>query len=149
MSTTMSTNDARTQLVIAQYEALSAATLEALLDLYADDARFKDPFNDVRGRRAIRKVFAHMFETLDEPRFRILEAFTEGDQAFLSWDFSFKRASGKPPMTIHGATHLQYADDGRIALHRDYWDAAEELYAKLPVLGVLMRVLQRRLRAPV
>ena len=31
---------------------------------------------------------------------------------------------------IHGATHLQLAPDGRILLHRDYWDAAEELYAK-------------------
>ena len=34
--------------------------------------------------------------------------------------------------------------DGRIALHRDYWDAAEELYEKLPVLGVLMRWLKSR-----
>ena len=36
------------------------------------------------------------------------------------------------------------ADDGRIRLHRDYWDAAEELYEKLPVLGHLMRWLRRR-----
>ena len=41
------------------------------------------------------------------------------------------------------------ADDGRITLHRDYWDAAEELYEKLPVIGTLMRWLRRRLAAPV
>jgi hypothetical protein len=34
-----------------------------------------------------------------------------------------------------------------VADHRDYWDAAEELYEKLPVLGALMRLLKRRLRA--
>jgi hypothetical protein len=28
-------------------------------------------------------------------------------------------------------------------MHRDYWDAAEELYEKLPVLGGLMRFLKR------
>lgn len=39
--------------------------------------------------------------------------------------------------------------DGRIVLHRDYWDAAEELYAKLPVLGGLMRYLKRKLAAPI
>jgi len=28
--------------------------------------------------------------------------------------------------------------------HRDYWDAAEELYEKLPVIGALMRWLKKR-----
>ena len=27
-------------------------------------------------------------------------------------------------------------------MHRDYWDAAEELYEKLPLLGALMRWLK-------
>jgi hypothetical protein len=45
---------------------------------------------------------------------------------------------------IRGGSHLKYATDGRIALHRDYWDAAEELYEKLPGLGSLMRWLKRR-----
>jgi hypothetical protein len=29
-------------------------------------------------------------------------------------------------------------------MHRDYWDAAEELYEQLPGIGVLMRWLRRR-----
>jgi hypothetical protein len=32
-----------------------------------------------------------------------------------------------------------------VTLHRDYWDAAEELYEKLPVVGGLMRLIKRRL----
>jgi hypothetical protein len=51
------------------------------------------------------------------------------------------------PWTIRGATHLRFAADGRIRYHRDYWDAAEELYAKLPVIGAMTRLLQRRGRA--
>jgi hypothetical protein len=35
-------------------------------------------------------------------------------------------------------------DEGRITLHRDYWDAAEELYEKLPLIGSLMRWLKKR-----
>jgi len=34
-----------------------------------------------------------------------------------------------------------------VTYHRDYWDTAEELYAKLPLLGGLMRLLRRRLAA--
>jgi hypothetical protein len=33
-----------------------------------------------------------------------------------------------------------------ITEHRDYWDAAEELYEKIPVLGGLMRWLKKRAR---
>jgi hypothetical protein len=32
----------------------------------------------------------------------------------------------------------------RVAVHRDYWDAAEELYEKLPVVGGVMRWLKKR-----
>ena len=46
--------------------------------------------------------------------------------------------------TVRGGSHLVLAEDGRIRAHRDYWDAAEELYEKLPILGRLMRWLRRR-----
>ena len=45
---------------------------------------------------------------------------------------------------MRGGSHLRFDAQGRIALHRDYWDAAEELYEKLPVLGALMRWLKRQ-----
>ena len=48
---------------------------------------------------------------------------------------------------MRGASHLVLAADGRIAVHRDYWDVAEELYEKLPLLGALMRWLKRRVNA--
>jgi steroid delta-isomerase len=38
--------------------------------------------------------------------------------------------------------------DGRVVYHRDYWDAAGELYERIPLLGALMRGVRRRLRAP-
>ena len=70
----------------------------------------------------------------------------EGDQCFMTWDFlfRFKRFSAAQEQCVHGASHLLFAPDGRIALHRDYWDAAEELYEKLPAVGMLMRWLKRR-----
>jgi ketosteroid isomerase-like protein len=114
--------------------------------LYADEALFKDPFNEVRGPAAIGRIFAAMFEQVDEPRFTVLEAIAQGEQAFLVWEFRFRfrRFDTRSLQTIRGATHLRFAPDGRIGLHRDYWDAAEELYEKLPVLRALMRWLKRR-----
>ncbi|WP_088283524.1 nuclear transport factor 2 family protein [Ideonella sp. A 288] len=138
--------DDATARVKAFFEALSPADLDRLGELYAADAHFVDPFNDVRGLIAVRGIFAHMFQTLDRPHFRVLDSFARGQQAFLTWDFHFTtKGAGARAMTIHGSTHLRFGPDGRIALHRDYWDAAGELYARLPLIGAVMRWLKRRI----
>ena len=139
-------SDPRLAAVVLAYEALRAETVPALLALYSPLARFKDPFNEVQGRAAIGRVFEHMFATLAAPRFIVRAAVSEGDSGFLTWEFVFERDGGGR-MCIRGATHLHFAADGSIDLHRDYWDAAEELYAKLPLLGGLMRWLRRRAAA--
>lgn len=45
---------------------------------------------------------------------------------------------------IPGGSHLKFTADGLVDFHRDYWDAAEELYEKLPVVGRLMHWLKKR-----
>ena len=133
------------------YERLQPADLDRLGQLYADDARFKDPFNEVRGIGAIRQVFAHMYQQVEQPRFTVSAQFQDGRNAMLVWRFSFRNQGAGPQSAltvIHGSSQLQLAEDGRIAWHRDFWDTGEELYAKLPLLGVLIRWLQRKLRAP-
>lgn len=140
--------DDRAARVVAFYETLTAGTLAQLDSVYTGDARFVDPFNDVTGHAAIRGVFVHMFATLDAPRFQVIQTVTEGDHCFLTWNFSFRRRGQQDPAVIHGASHLHFAADGRVATHRDYWDPARELYEDLPVLGAVMRWLRRRLAAP-
>lgn len=131
--------------VRAYFEQVSPAALSRLGEIYADDAYFKDPFNEVRGVAEIRRVFEHMFVQLAEPRFVIRDTVAQGADAFLTWDFRFRlRRFRDGEQLIRGASHLRFAPDGRVCFHRDYWDAAEELYEKLPVLGGLMRWLKRR-----
>jgi ketosteroid isomerase-like protein len=133
--------------VVAFFEVLTAESLARLETVYADDARFIDPFNDVSGLAGVRRVFEHMFETLDAPRFEIVSALTEGEQCFLLWNFRFCRKGSQRISLIHGSTHVRFAADGRIAWHRDYWDPARELYETVPLLGAVMRWLRRRLSA--
>ncbi len=138
--------DARLEQLIRFFETISPRTVhEQLPAVYAVDAAFKDPFNDVKGHAAIAAIFTHMFEQVDAPMFVVTTHVLQGDQAFLTWDFLFtmKRFS-KEVQCIRGATHVVFDEMGLVRVHRDYWDAAEELYEKLPVLGALMRWLKRR-----
>ena len=128
------------------YESLSPGTLDQLGELYAPSARFIDPFNDVTGLLALRRVFEHMFETLDAPRFVVVDAQAGARSGFLLWAFHFRRAGGREQQIL-GTTHLRFDDEGRVLLHHDHWDAAGQLYETLPLLGPLMRWLRRRLSA--
>jgi hypothetical protein len=129
------------------YERLSPANVDRLDAIYAPGAYFRDPFNEVRGLPGIRRIFAQMFENLVDCRFAFLDEIVDERGAFLTWDMTFRirRLSPGETRRIHGATHLRFAPDGRVAYHRDYWDSAEELYAKLPLIGPVMRWLKRRL----
>ena len=135
--------------VVSFFEQLQSADLADLGQHYAPDARFKDPFNEVQGLAAIRDIFRHMFATLQHPRFVITGRVEQGSECFLTWEFRFAFSSYARGVeqTVRGATHQVLDGHHRIILHRDYWDAAEELYEKLPGVGALMRWLKRRARS--
>lgn len=125
------------------FASMSPQTLDDIDAVYAESATFRDPFQQVHGRDAIKALYANMFRRLQVPRFVIGEVVAQGGQAFVSWDFRFEL--GGRAQQIHGGTLLTLAADGRIAAHRDYWDAAEGVYEKLPLVGALLRVIKRRM----
>lgn len=133
----------------AAFERLSPERLDTLDALYAPDARFKDPFHEVQGRAAIRAIFARMFAQLDQPRFVVHDRLGDAAQGFVTWTLEFRWRGQRQQRRIRGATHFRFDADGRITEHRDYWDAAEELYGQLPLLGALMRWLAARVAGDV
>lgn len=141
--------EAALQQVVHFFEHMESTDVARLAEIYTADAQFKDPFNEVQGIPAIERIFAHMFDALDAPRFVITNQVLQGTQAFVTWDFLFamQRIDSGANQIIRGATHFVLREEAgvwRVALHRDYWDAAEELYEKLPVVGGFMRWLKRR-----
>ena len=134
------------------FSEMTPAHLARLGEVYSADAWFKDPFNEVQGVDAVRGIFQHMYDSLNQPRFIVTTRVVQGRQCFLTWDFVFGLRGQSTEITVRGASHLWLAPgtDGRwrITRHRDYWDVAEELYEKLPLLGALMRWLKRRVNAP-
>jgi steroid delta-isomerase len=144
------TSDARAAAtrIAAFYETLSPQSLGQLDAFYTPNVWFKDPFNEVRGLEELRAIFTHMYGTLEQPRFVVTGNLVDGDQCFLTWNFEFRfEAFDKGTLqTVRGGSHLKFTTDGLVDYHRDYWDAAEELYEKLPWVGGLMRWLKKRAR---
>jgi hypothetical protein len=132
--------------LVAFFEKLQRADVARLKDFYAADTFFKDPFNEVKGVAAMERIFSHMFEALEQPHFIVTGRVAQGSECFLVWDFRFrfKRFDRVAWQTVRGTSHLRFNGTGKVVFHRDYWDAAEELYEKLPGLGAMMRWLKRQ-----
>ena len=132
--------------IVQVFETLTPGQVAHLGTIYTPQARFKDPFNDVQGLGEIQRIFSHMYVALDSPRFVITGQVVDGHQCFLTWEFKFRFRNfyRDVEQTVSGGSHLVLDDSNHITLHRDYWDAAEELYEKLPLVGSLMRWLKRR-----
>lgn len=131
------------------YEQLRPEDVTRFDQYYRHDARFRDPFNHVSSVDGIKRIFSHMFTQVNDPAFRITKVIVGQGDAILFWTFHFrfKSMGCKAAQSLEGVTHLVFDEQGLVTLHRDYWDAAEELYGRLPVIGSLMRGLQRMIRA--
>jgi len=134
---------AHTKALVAWFEHLKATDVAHMGAHYDTTVFFKDPFNEVTDLASVQAIFHEMFKRVQHPRFIVHDVLEQGASCFLTWDFTFETGSPQP-WCIRGASHLRFNTEGRVVYHRDYWDAAEELYEKLPVIGSLMRWLKRR-----
>jgi len=130
---------------IAYYEALSPATLAALETVVTPDVRFKDPFNEVTGVAAYRRLLAKMFAAVPDIRFTVSHQAVDGEACFLRWHCEGTLpALGGRHWSVEGMSELRFAADGRVREHIDHWDAAAQVYERLPLIGGLMRLIRRR-----
>jgi len=116
---------------------------KALTDLTPKYDRLFQPSGEVRfdispdGRHIALALNSIPPPYAEQPNIDIVLLPTDGSGAFTNLTTDNRYGDDNP----------RFAPDGRIAMHRDYWDAAEELYEKLPLLGSLMRWLRRRANA--
>jgi steroid delta-isomerase len=135
------------------FERLHSNTLQSeLLPCLSDDVRFKDPFNDVRGKAAVQAVFAHMFATLNQPKFSVIHYALAGHVAYIHWQFDFysrlKSGADDTAYRIQGVSQVTLNAQGLITQHLDFWDPAEHVYAHVPVLGWVLKKLAAQLAVP-
>lgn len=130
------------------FETLTPDSLRLLDELVTEDVHFRDPFNDIRGKAKMRAVFLRMYEDCTDIRFTVEGTLREEQEAFLKWTFHFRprRFSGGRIWTAIGVSELHFTPDGRVSAHLDHWDAGSQFYARLPVLGPLVRLVRNRLK---
>jgi steroid Delta-isomerase len=124
------------------FETLSADTLERLDDLVHEDVLFRDPFHEVRGRNAMKRIMAGMFRAFEAPRFSVRDIALSENRGYLEWRFESEESRGSTT-TFEGMSAVTFSPDAHILTHRDYWDAAGAIHAHLPLIGPVIRMINR------
>lgn len=124
------------------FETLSPDTLGRLDDLVHQDILFRDPFHEVRGRDAMKRIMAGMFRSFEAPRFSVQDIAMSDSRGYLEWRFE-SGETGTSATRFEGMSAVSFCPDARILTHQDYWDAASSIHAKLPLIGPVIRMINR------
>ena len=127
-------------------ETLTPETLPQLSQFVTPDVHFIDPFNDVRGTDALRRVFEDMFDSVKDVVFQVDALALDKSIALMSWQFSgtLRGCSFK----LQGMSKVLFTKDGRVSEHVGHWDSASQFYMRLPLIGSLLSFVRRRISSP-
>lgn len=117
--------------------------------LAAEDLEFRDPFNHVHGREALARIIRHMYRSIPDTRFEVIDVALSSripGAGIMHWHCTGQMAAW-PGLRLDfpGMSHIVLTDDRQaVAKHHDYWDSGKHFHARLPLLGGLIRAIARR-----
>ncbi len=130
------------------YENLRADyTKEEYTVFFDAQSEFQDPFQKVKGINAIHNIFLDMYERLQEPRFSVDEVISSDDVAYLRWSFSYRLSEASQEDSFVGVSRVTFTKSAKVQSHIDYWDAGQNIYEKVPLLGSIIRLIKKRIHA--
>ena len=129
------------------FETLSPDRLNALDALCSETIHFTDPFNSTVGLDAYKDVLLDMFEQLERATFQVHDTALTDTAGYIRWTFTMQTRKNGSLQLIPGMTEVTINDDGKITRHLDHWDSGTHIYSKLPVIGAVIRFIQRKIAA--
>lgn len=128
------------------YQTLDKTNLVLIEQIYHQDIEFRDPVHQVVGLPLLGQYFAQLYQNLHFCQFSINEVIHHGNSAALYWQMRFahpKLNNGKT-ITLDGHSKIK-ARNNKVIFHRDYFDMGAMLYQHIPLLGGLVRMVNKRL----
>jgi len=119
---------------------------EVCAKYYHPDIEFVDPVGTIKTLEKMTSYYQHLYENLKSIEFVISKEVRNGDDIFAAWAMTMAhpRVNGGEEFTIEGASHVRL-QDGKIIYHLDYFDLGAMIYERVPVLGMLVRYVKRKL----
>ncbi|MBH89744.1 MAG: hypothetical protein CMF71_05925 [Magnetovibrio sp.] len=132
------------ELYIRLFEELSLERIESLENFVSADIKFQDPFNDLTGLDSFRHLLKKILIDVKDVNFKVTHRAWSDRTLFLRWSFEGE-IKGLKKWKVEGMSEVSFDESGMVCHHFDHWDAAEQFYEKLPIVGAVLRYIRRRL----
>jgi len=129
------------------YRNLGIDNLDILAEIYSEEIIFIDPAHKISGLAQLKNYFEKLYSDLDSIEFDFLHHQRQGDVVYVQWRMvmSHPRLRKGSPVTVDGLSRLELDADEKVKLHRDYFDLGEMLYENLPLIGMVVTSIKKRL----
>lgn len=116
---------------------------------YSQDAWLDDTLVVHSGVEAIEKYFIQTSETVTSYELTIDDVARSGDDYYVRWTmiFAAPALSGGEPCHSVGVSQVRFDREGKVALHKDFWDSGKNFYGHLPVIGGGIGYVGKRLES--
>lgn len=132
---------------IEYYQTLTLRSVRLIEKIADPQIVFKDPFNRVEGVDNVVAIMRKMFEDVENPSFTVEDSAWGRDDrtAYIKWVFMFGPESKR--QQIYGMSEVMFSPEGLVVMHNDFWDAAENIYERVPVLGFILKLIKKKIAA--
>jgi len=115
--------------------------------IYADNAYLNDNITFVEGAEAITEYFGVAAAQVESLKVEFEDVARADGDYYIRWRMTIEteRLNDGDPMESFGVTHFRFDPDGRVLIHKDFWDAGTGIYEYLPGIGGLVNALRGRL----
>jgi len=132
---------------LSVYRNLTLENLSTLEEIYTEEIRFIDPAHELNGLTELTNYFKNLYLNINNITYDFLHPMRVDDQCYLQWQMTFSHPKLKrgADITVHGTSFLQFNSDEKVHFHRDFFDLGSMIYQHLPLIGMVIKSLNRRL----
>ncbi|MCC5862066.1 MAG: nuclear transport factor 2 family protein [Gammaproteobacteria bacterium] len=125
-------------------------TQESVRDLtretYAPDGYLNDTLKVITGAEAIEEYFYETAGNTDAVRVEFLSYAATGMDVYVRWRMTIEAPRlADEPLVSYGVSQFRFDEQGRLLIHKDFWDSGGNFFEHLPFVGRAIRSIRGRL----
>ena len=115
--------------------------------VYAPNAYLNDTVVGIFGADVIGEYFAHAAAQAEVFNVEFLDVVRGDVDYYIRWQMTVRAEalSNGVPVVSYGTTQFRFDEQGRVLIHKDFWDAATGVYEHLPYFCRVMAYIHRKL----
>ena len=119
---------------------------DSVRSVYASDAYFNDTIKEISTNEEVAHYLAESLAATELVRIEVNDVARSGVDYYFRWvmDIKFRNLNNGAWTQSEGMSQIRFDREGKVVMHRDFWDADGGLFAYMPVVGSLLRWIKGR-----